>query len=305
LPQAERGVESDRGDDRLSTYPEFMVISGLSGSGKSTAVKTFEDQGSYCVDNLPTALLPKILDLFSESTMDLRLVVLGMDIREKEFMSVFPDLFLELKSRGIPIRLLFFTAEEKILIRRYSETRRVHPLGGQGPLLEAIRSEAVVLEPLKDLADQVVDTSKMSLRDLREEVIKICREARPPRRLAISILSFGYKYGLPHDTDLAFDVRFLTNPFFVSELKHQTGLDDPVRRYVLEKPETASFLKELFRFLEFIVPQYREDGRAYLTVGIGCTGGRHRSVVIARAVAEFLEQQGYSVTVRNRDIQGD
>jgi UPF0042 nucleotide-binding protein len=289
----------------VTAHPEFFVISGLSGSGKSTAVRTFEDLGSYCVDNLPTALLPKILDLFSESAMDLKLVVLGMDIRERDFLKVFPDLFRDLKERGIPIRLLFFTASEKVLVRRYSETRRAHPLGGGGSLLDAIRAEAELLGPLRDLADQVVDTSGMNLRDLREEVIRICKEAQSPARLSITILSFGYKYGLPFDTDLAFDVRFLPNPFFVRELKNLTGLDDPVREFVLGKPETAAFLEEFTRFLKFVVPRYRAGGRAYLTIAVGCTGGRHRSVVIARAAAEYLEKQGFAVTVRNRDIQGD
>jgi UPF0042 nucleotide-binding protein len=289
----------------VTAHPEFFVISGLSGSGKSTAVRTFEDLGSYCVDNLPTALLPKILDLFSESAMDLKLVVLGMDIRERDFLKVFPDLFRDLKERGIPIRLLFFTASEKVLVRRYSETRRAHPLGGGGSLLDAIRAEAELLGPLRDLADQVVDTSGMNLRDLREEVIRICKEAQSPAHLSITILSFGYKYGLPFDTDLAFDVRFLPNPFFVRELKNLTGLDDPVREFVLGKPETAAFLEEFTRFLKFVVPRYRAGGRAYLTIAVGCTGGRHRSVVIARAAAEYLEKQGFAVTVRNRDIQGD
>jgi UPF0042 nucleotide-binding protein len=289
----------------VTAHPEFIVLSGLSGSGKSTAVRTFEDLGSYCVDNLPTALLPKILDLFSESAMDLKLVVLGMDIRERDFLKVFPGLFRDLKERGIPIRLLFFTASEKVLVRRYSETRRAHPLGGGGSLLDAIRAEAELLGPLRDLADQVVDTSGMNLRDLREEVIKICKEAQSPARLSITILSFGYKYGLPFETDLAFDVRFLPNPFFVRELKNLTGLDDPVREFVLGKPETAAFLEEFTRFLKFVVPRYRAGGRAYLTIAVGCTGGRHRSVVIARAAAEYLENQGFAVTVRNRDIQGN
>ena len=289
----------------MTGQPEFIVISGQSGSGKSTAVKAFEDLGSYCVDNLPTALLPKMLDLFSETTMDLKLVVLGMDIRERDFLKVFPSLFSDLKSRGIPIRLLFFTAGEKVLVRRYSETRRVHPLGGSGSLIEAIRSEAEMLEPLRELADHVVDTSAMRLRDLREEVIRICRKSRVSERLSITLLTFGYKYGLPFDTDLVFDVRFLPNPFFVEGLKHKTGLDDPVRDFLLEKPETDAFLKEFFRFLGFLLPRFQSDGRAYLTIGIGCTGGRHRSVVVARAAAEFLEEKGYETALRNRDIQGD
>jgi UPF0042 nucleotide-binding protein len=287
----------------MSNRPEFIVISGLSGSGKSTAVKVFEDLGAYCVDNLPTALLPKMLDLFGESTMSLKLVVLGMDIRERSFLSTFPEVFRGIRARGTPIRLLFFTASEDVLVRRYSESRRIHPLGSTGSLLEAIRREKEEMGPLEELADRAIDTSAMKLRDLREEIRVISDETRSTERLSLTLLSFGYKYGLPFDTDLVFDVRFLPNPFFVPELKHQTGLDDPVRDFVLSNPETKSFLKEYFRFLQYLIPRYRSEGRAYVTVGIGCTGGKHRSVVIARATADFLEKQGFSVTVRNRDVQ--
>lgn len=289
----------------MTVKTEFVVISGLSGSGKSTAVKIFEDMGSYCVDNLPTPLLPKMLELFRESTMDLNLVVLGMDIREKYFITAFPDMFRAIKEQGTPIRLLFFTASEKVLVRRFSETRRVHPLGGQGPLLDAIRREVGELEPLRELSDRTIDTSDMSIRDLREEVLKICQETRSQEKLSIMLLTFGYKYGIPFDTDLVFDVRFLPNPYFVQELKHQTGLDDDVRDFVMAKPETGAFLEEFFRFLTYVIPRYRAEGRAYVTIGIGCTGGRHRSVVIARATAVLLEKQGYTIIVRNRDIQGE
>jgi UPF0042 nucleotide-binding protein len=289
----------------VSGQPEFIVISGLSGSGKSTAVKNFEDLGAYCVDNLPTSLLPKVLELFGESTMDLRLVVIGMDIRGRNFVKGFPEIFRSLRARGLPIRLLFFTAAEKVLVRRFSETRRVHPLGGSGSLLEAIRRERKELEPLEKLADQVIDTSRTSLRDLREEVCHLARERHAPGSLSITLLSFGYKYGIPFDADLVFDVRFLPNPFFVEELKHQTGLDDPVRDFIMKKEETGKFIEEFHRFLKFLIPRYQAEGRAYLTIAIGCTGGRHRSVVIARSTAAFLKQEGGAVDLRNRDIQGD
>ncbi len=288
----------------MTSQPDFIIISGLSGSGKSTAVRTFEDLGSYCVDNLPTALLPKMVDLFGESALDLKLVILGMDMREKNFMRDFPAVFSEIRERGVPIRLLFFTASEKVLVRRFSETRRTHPLGTQGALtlLEAIRLEARELEPLVELADRVIDTSDLSLRDLREEILRIASEVKAPARLSVSVLTFGYKYGLPYNTDLVFDVRFLPNPFFVQDLKHQTGLDEEVKNFVMGKQETKEFLREYFRFLGYLLPRYREEGRAYLTIGIGCTGGRHRSVVIAGATVDFLETQGYAATLQNRDI---
>ncbi|HEY6000154.1 MAG TPA: RNase adapter RapZ [bacterium] len=285
--------------------PAFLVITGLSGSGKSAAVKALEDQGAYCVDNLPVALLPRMLELARGSKVDLGLVVLGMDIRERHFVRQFPRVFRAARARGIPIRLLFFEASENVLVRRFSETRRVHPLGGELPLIEAIRRERGELEPLRALADEVIDTSQTRVRDLRERMVGIARERRPPRDLAVSVLSFGFKYGVPADADLVFDVRFLPNPFFEEGLRHLSGLDDPVRRFVLDRPEAGAFLGALLPFLAFLVPLYRVDGRAYLTIAFGCTGGRHRSPVIAREAADFLAGRGFRVAVRNRDILGE
>lgn len=284
---------------------EFLVITGLSGSGKSSAVKALEDMGAYCVDNLPTELLPQMLELTHRSTLDLDFVVLGMDIRERDFVRRFPRIYRAARARGIRIRLLFLEASENILVRRFSETRRVHPLGGGLPLGEAIRKERRELEPLRGLADQIVDTSQMRIRDLRERMISIAREVRPDGNLVVTIFSFGFKYGIPTEADLVFDVRFIRNPFFEPGLKHLSGLDDPVREFVLERPETAAFLAAFLPFLAFLVPLYRADGRAYLTIAIGCTGGRHRSPVIARAAAEALAGPELRVTIRNRDIQGD
>jgi UPF0042 nucleotide-binding protein len=284
---------------------EFLVITGLSGSGKSAAVKALEDLGAYCVDNLPTALFTRMLELTAESTLALRLVVLGMDIRERHFVREFPRLLRQARARRIPIRLLFFEASEAVLVRRYSETRRVHPLGGKMPLLDSIRAERHEMEPVRSLADQVIDTTQMRVRDLRERMLTLAREASPPRELSVTVLSFGYKFGVPADADLVFDVRFIRNPFFEEGLKHQTGLDEPVRDFVLARPETVSFLGKFLPFLQFLVPLYRADGRAYLTIAIGCTGGKHRSPVIARAVAEVLEGTGGRVQVRNRDLQGE
>jgi UPF0042 nucleotide-binding protein len=284
---------------------EFLVITGLSGSGRSSAVKALEDLGAYCVDNLPTALLPRMLELTHRSTLDLDLVVLGMDTRERGFAAQFPRVFRAARARGIRIRLLFLEASENVLVRRFSETRRVHPLGAGMPLVEAIRGERRELEGLRGLADQIVDTSQMRVRDLRERMIAIAREARPSAGLVVTVFSFGFKYGIPAEADLVFDVRFIRNPFFEEELKHLSGLDDPVRDFVLGRPESASFLAALLPFLGFLVPLYRAEGRAYLTVAIGCTGGRHRSPVIARVVADKLSELGFRVTMRNRDIQGD
>jgi UPF0042 nucleotide-binding protein len=289
----------------MSTDPRFIVISGLSGSGKSTAVKAFEDTGAYCVDNLPTALMPRMLELFEGSTLDLDLVVLVMDIRERRFISEFPELFRNLRSTGVPVSLLFITADEKILVRRFSETRRAHPLGNDGSLLDAIRQESQELEPLRELADRIIDTSGTTIRELREEIKKIALETkfRSERELKVTILTFGYKYGLPFEVDLAFDVRFLPNPYFVEGLRHRTGLDGEVRDFVLAKEETGAFLDALHHYLEAVLPAYRSEGRPYLTIGIGCTGGRHRSVAIAGQTAAFIEKLGYAVQIKHRDIR--
>jgi UPF0042 nucleotide-binding protein len=293
-----------RGEGR-APGAEFLVITGLSGSGRSSAVKALEDLGAYCVDNLPTALLPQMLELTQRSTLDLGLVVLGMDIRERSFVQQFPRVFRLARARGIRIRLLFLEASEDVLVRRFSETRRVHALGGAMPLLEAIRAERRELEPLRGLADQVIDTSQLRIRDLRERMVAIARDVRPDGGLIVTVISFGFKYGVPAEADLVFDVRFIRNPFFEEDLKRLSGLDEPVRGFVLQRREARSFLAKLLPFLGYLVPLYRTDGRAYLTIAIGCTGGRHRSPAIARVVADALSGKGFRVTVRNRDLQGD
>ena len=302
---AGRAAASTAGRRRRGGAVSFLVITGLSGSGKSAAVKALEDQGAWCVDNLPVALLPRMLELARGSRADLGLVVLGMDIRERRFVREFPRVFRAARARGIPIRLLFFEASEEVLVRRYSETRRVHPLGGGLPLIEAIREERRELEPLRALADEVIDTSRTRVRELRERMLGIAREKRAPRELAVTVLSFGFKHGLPADADLVFDVRFIANPFFEEGLRQLSGLDDPVREFVLSRPETASFLAAWLPFLTFLVPLYRVDGRAYLTIAVGCTGGRHRSPVLAREAADALARRGFRVAVRNRDIQAE
>lgn len=294
-----------RGRTPLADKPrvEFLVITGLSGSGRSSAVKSLEDLGAYCVDNLPTALLPRMLELTRRSTLDLDLVVLGMDLRERSFVHEFPAVFRAARERGNRIRLLFLEATENVLVRRFSETRRVHPLGAGRPLVEAIREERRELEPLRSLADLVLDTSQMRVRDLRERMISLAREERPAGGLTVTVTSFGFKYGVPVDADLVFDVRFVANPFFEEGLKHLSGLDGPVREFVLARPETTSFLGALLPFLDFLLPLFRADARAYLSIAVGCTGGRHRSPVIARATVEALEQRGQRVTLRHRDVR--
>jgi UPF0042 nucleotide-binding protein len=298
-------VRAKRGAKRTNGETEFLVITGLSGSGRSSAVKALEDLGAYCVDNLPTGLLPQMLELTHRSTLELDFVVLGMDTRERDFVRRFPAIYRAARARGIRIRLLYLDASENVLVRRFSETRRVHPFGGGLPLVEAIRKERQELEPLRRLADQIVDTSLMRIRDLRERMLAIVREVRPDGNLIVTVFSFGFKYGIPAEADLVFDVRFIRNPFFEEGLKHLCGLDEPVRDFVLGRPETVRFLGSFLPFLASLVPLYRADGRAYLTIAIGCTGGRHRSPVIARAAAAALAAPDLRVTMRNRDIQGE
>jgi len=303
---AKAGLKSrEKKSQTPATGTEFLVITGLSGSGRSSAVKVLEDMGAYCVDNLPTELLPQMLELTHRSTLELDFVVLGMDIRERDFVGQFPRIYRAARARGIRIRLLFLEASENVLVRRFSETRRIHPLGGGLPLVEAIRQERRELEPLRGLADQIVDTSMMRIRDLREQMLSIAREVRPDGNLTVSIFSFGFKYGIPAEADLVFDVRFIRNPFFEEGLKHLSGRDDEVRDFVLGRPETAAFLEKFLPFLSYLVPLYRTDGRAYLTIAIGCTGGQHRSPVIARAAADALTGANFRVTLRDRDIQSD
>jgi len=279
-----------------------VVVTGLSGSGKSAAVKVFEDLGAYCVDNLPTALLPQMVELARRSNPDAGLVVLGMDIREPGFPRSFPDAYRAIRGSGVPISLLFLEAEERVLVRRYSESRRVHPLGTGRSLVEAIRAERRRLRPLRALADEVIDTGALRVRELRERLLPIAERNAAAAGLQVSVLSFGFKHGVPAEADLVFDVRFLANPFFVRRLRPLAGTDEPVRAFVAEQPEAGAFLERLLPLLAYSIPLYGADGRAYLTIAVGCTGGRHRSPVMARAVAEQLRALGHRVAVRDRDM---
>jgi UPF0042 nucleotide-binding protein len=280
----------------------FVVVTGLSGSGKSAAVKVFEDLGAYCVDNLPVALLPRMVDLTRRSPLATGLVVLGMDIREPGFLREFPAAYRLIRARGLPIRLIFLEAEERVLVRRYSESRRLHPLGAGRSLVEAIRAERRRLGRVRTLADEVIDTGAMRVRDLRERLLAVAESQDAAAGLRVTVLSFGFKHGVPAEADLVFDVRFLANPYFVKRLRPLSGLDEPVRAHVAGQPETAAFLERLLPLLAYCVPLYGADGRAYLTIAIGCTGGRHRSPVVARAVAEGLRGRGHRVAVRDRDL---
>ncbi len=279
----------------------MVIISGLSGSGKSTAVKALEDLGFYCVDNLPLVLVTTFADLCRQST-GIAKVALVADVREGEFLKDFPAIHQELRERGTPAEVLFLEAGDEALVRRFQETRRRHPLASSGGVIEGIRLEREKLAEVRRLADHVLDTSELTVHDLRRAVNRLFTGSSEGFRMNVKLVSFGYRHGLPEQADLTVDVRFLPNPNFVDALRPRTGLDPAVAEYVLERPETQTFLAKFCDLVDFLVPLYEKEGKAYLTIGIGCTGGRHRSVVIAQVLERHLRQKVEQVTVEHRDI---
>lgn len=284
--------------------PRIIVVTGLSGSGRSAALKDFEDIGFYCVDNLPLALLPSFLEFAGRSEEASRTAI-GIDIREKGFTERFPSLFGELKARGFAIELIFLDASDHALVRRFSETRRPHPLArGETPLREGIRKEREALGEVKKLADRTIDTTDYTVHDLRQVIERHYAEADTGRPMVITLITFGYKFGVPFELDLLFDLRFLPNPHFVPGLRPLTGEDARIREYIMAGPEAGEFFTRLLGFLEYLLPRYRSEGKSYLTIGLGCTGGKHRSVALALLIAERLREKGYDVNVKHRDIGG-
>jgi len=281
-----------------------LIITGLSGSGKTHVSRVLEDMGWFCVDNLPTALIPRFADLIGGSE-SLRRSVLVVDMREPDFLRQFPPAYRQIRARGLAVSLLFLEADDKALLRRFSETRRPHPLSFNEPAIEGIREEREALRPIRNLADLILDTSSYTVHQLRDYV----REHYDPRseasQMVVSVLSFGYKYGVPADADLVFDLRFLPNPNFVGRLKRLTGNHVAVVRYMEEQEETRVFLSKLEGFLAYLLPRYEREGKSYLTIALGCTGGRHRSVMMANALARGLEREGCEVRVRHRDLAQD
>ena len=277
----------------------LVIISGVSGSGKSTAMNVLEDLGYYCVDNLPMTLLPKFIEICENSQGDINKIALVVDIREGVFFEGAPEVIRELKERGHPIDVIFLDSSDEALVKRYKETRRKHPLSGDGNILEGIAKEREMLRELKELSSHSIDTSDYSVHDLKERIRSKFGKSSS-RSLLINILSFGFKHGYPYDADLVFDVRFLQNPYFVEELKDMNGLDEEIIRFVLSNDDTREYMKKLKDFLEFLIPRYEKEGRAYLTIAIGCTGGKHRSVVVARELSEHFKHLA-PVTI-HRDI---
>jgi UPF0042 nucleotide-binding protein len=278
----------------------LIVVTGLSGSGKSTAIHVLEDLGFYCIDNLPVALIPRLVELWEGARADVRRVALGIDVREGHFLDAFARVFEELRAAGVAFEVLYLEANDDVLMRRFSETRRPHPAAGGGVLADGIRRERERMRSLREVADRILDTSALTVHQLRDALRDLV-ERPEPGTMTVALVSFGYKYGLPTDTDLVFDCRFLPNPFFVEDLRDRTGTETPVAEYVLGRDETQEFLQRVVELLEFALPRYQREGKSYLTIALGCTGGRHRSVVLVEELRRRLQEHGHRVLIRHRD----
>ena len=260
-----------------------------------------EDAGFYCVDNMPVDLLPKFMELPIEHESEIAGIALVMDLREKGFPDKYKSIFNELKQKGCNFEILFLEAEEEILVQRYSTTRRQHPLSAGKSLLEGIRTEKKQLKDLRTAADLVINTSKFNVHELKSKILDIAQKSKKLVPMRINVLSFGFKYGIPYDADLIMDVRFLVNPYFIPELKELDGETQEIKAFVLEHPETCAFLKKYLELLDYLIPLYEKEGKAYLTIALGCTGGRHRSVAIARTIFEHIRAMGKTVEINHRD----
>lgn len=280
----------------------FVVVTGMSGGGKSTALRMLEDSGYYCVDNLPVPLIEKFVELIVSPGTEITKVALGLDVRADQSFSDVEKILEKLKEDGYRFEILFMDAGDSALIKRYKETRRMHPLAPQGRVADGVDRERKILEAIKKKADYVIDTSNLLTRELKEEMDRIFVRNEEYNSLIVTILSFGFKNGIPVDADLVFDVRFLPNPFYIDELKNKTGNDKEVRDYVMSFPEASDFLQKLADMLRFLIPNYIKEGKHQLVIGIGCTGGRHRSVTLANELYACMKEQGnYSLKLYHRD----
>jgi UPF0042 nucleotide-binding protein len=278
----------------------FLIITGLSGSGKTVVSHFLEDLGYYCVDNLPAKLIPIFLELWMRKEVEIEKVALVVDIREHGFLTDFPQVWEQIREKISP-RLIFLDASDETLVKRFSESRRPHPLAHRRPILEGVRLERKRLAPIKKMADEVIDTTNLSISQLKDIFARRFLK-KSTQRLRVVIVSFGYKYGIPLDSDLIFDTRFLPNPFYVESIRDKTGRHKSVRDFIMDSPETRTYLAELFRFIDFHMPRFLDEGKSHLVISIGCTGGRHRSVVIAEELRDYLRGQKYGIKIFHRDI---
>jgi len=280
---------------------QLVIITGLSGAGKTEAIRCFEDLGYFCVDNLPPALIPKFAELCSHSEGKASRAALVSDVRGGRFFDSMQDALLDLERQGYSYEILFLEASDATLVRRFKETRRRHPLAPDGDLVRAIGEERRRLEEIRGRAHRIIDTSNMTPRELRRLIEGAYADASGAS-LGVTVVSFGFKYGLPLDADMLFDVRFLPNPHYVEKLRHLTGMDGAVAEYVFRWPVTQRYTEKLFDMIEFLMPQFVAEGKSHLVIAIGCTGGQHRSVAIGEKLGEYLRELGYRVRVHHRDI---
>ncbi|MGQ9470794.1 MAG: RNase adapter RapZ [Candidatus Aminicenantales bacterium] len=279
----------------------FLIITGLSGSGKTVVSHFLEDWGYYCVDNLPAKLIPSFIELWAKREVEIDRVALVVDMREPGFLNDFPRLLPEIRATT-KARLVFLDSSDDALVKRFSESRRPHPLFPRKPVLEAIRLERKRLEPIKAMADEVIDTSKTTIPQLRELLTRRLFH-RAKKKLQITIITFGYKYGLPVEADLVFDTRFLTNPFYIEKFRQKTGKSLEVRKFVLTSAETKEFFEKMTSFILYLLPKFIQEGKSYLTIAIGCTGGKHRSVVLGDELRDFLRAMSYDIKIIHRDLK--
>jgi len=285
---------------------KVYIITGLSGSGKTTAIQAFEDASYYCVDNMPMELLPKFLDLPLQENPSIKGLAFVMDMRSKNFIADYPTGICSIEALGISVEIIFLDAKIDTLLKRFSQTRRHHPVTSQKSLLDSIKFEKQIMQPIKQTAHYTIDTSNFNVHELKSKILSmILGKDKLFSLTKINVVSFGFKYGIPNDADLVMDMRFLANPFFVPELKNLDGESQAVRKYVLSNKETKTFLRKYLNLLDYLIPLYKRENKAYLTFAIGCTGGRHRSVAIARNIFEHLNKKGLDSGLIHRDIDRD
>ena len=281
---------------------DIIIVTGLSGSGKSVAIRALEDNGFFCVDNLPALLIPKFIDLCQGYHEEIKRIALGVDLRGGQFLGSWPNVLAEMRKAGQRVQIVFFDASDEVLLCRFSETRRPHPMAGEEPIEEGITRERKALEGMRALADKIIDTSSFNVHELKREMEQHFSQILSPRKMTLFLTSFGYKYGIPLDTDMILDVRFLPNPFFVNDLRGKSGLDPEVRDFVMKREETRLYLDRLYSLLELTLPQYEREGKSSLTLALGCTGGRHRSVVLVEVLKKRLEDERRHIHIKHRDI---
>jgi UPF0042 nucleotide-binding protein len=278
----------------------FLIITGLSGSGKTIFSRFLEDMGYYCIDNLPAKLIPSFVALWRRREVEIEKVALVVDIREAGFKTEFPEVLKRIKEKMLP-RLIFLDASDETLVKRFSESRRPHPMKKKKSILASVQLERESLAGIKAMADEVIDTTSLNISQLKK-VLAGRFLKRKDQKMKIMIVSFGYKYGIPLDSDLVFDTRFLPNPFYIDELRARSGRNQKVRKFVLEKKETKRFLDKLYCFVDYLIPKFIEEGKSNLTISAGCTGGKHRSVILAEELRQHLKRKGYDVQVYHRDL---